>query len=120
MSKRDNETFDTVRARHQGWSEANPRPRSRSALANVRIPEMSDQTEKAAGTVVGLGAVALLFLLAIVAIVAARSWYAIDRSGAGLGYAISAFFLLLASLGGIAAIANHLFKVIPGEAPHHH
>jgi hypothetical protein len=120
MSNRDNETFRTVEARHQGWSEANPRPRSRSALANARIPEMSDAAEKAAGTAVGGGAVAGLFVLAIVCIVAARSWYGIDRSGAGLGYSIAGFFLLLASIGGTLAIANHLFKVIPGEAPHHH
>ncbi|HEX8395772.1 MAG TPA: hypothetical protein VF665_25690 [Longimicrobium sp.] len=120
MSNRDNETFDTVRARHQDWHEANKRPRSRSALANARIPELSDAAEKAAGTAVGVGSVLLLFALAIVCIAAARSWFAIDRSGAGLGYSIAAFFLLLASIGGTLAIANHLFKVIPGEAPHHH
>jgi len=117
---RDNDTYRTVADRHKGWSDANPRPRSRSALSNFRIPQPDDNVEKAIGTALGFGVGAFLLLLAAVTFTASRSWGAIDRSGAAVAYAIATFFLLLGGLGGIAATANHLFKVIPGEAPHHH
>lgn len=119
MSRRDNDTFRTVEGRYKSFEEANPRQRSRSALANIRMPALSDQAEKGLGTAAGFGLGALLLLLAAVCIAASRSWGAIDRSGAQLAYGIAAFFLLLAGLGGLAATYNHLFRVIPGEAEHH-
>ena len=119
MSRRDNDTFRTVEGRYQSFEQANPRQRSRSAIANVRLPAMSDEAEKGVGTALGFGLGALLLLLCAVCIAASRSWGALDRSGAALAYALAAFFLLLAGVGGIAATYNHLFRVIPGEAEHH-
>jgi high-affinity nickel permease len=120
MSRRDNETFRTVEGRYQSFEEANPPQRSRrSALANVRIPVMSDAAEKTVGTALGFGLGALLLLLAVVCIAASRSWAGLERSGATVAYAIAAFFLLLAGVGGIVATFNHVFRVIPGEADHH-
>ncbi len=119
MSHRDpaDDTFGTVEDRYQKWSEANPRRRGPSAL---KVPEMSDAAEKMVGMAVGFGAGALLLLLALVAGTAAASWSRIDRSGAAVGYSIATFFLLLAGLGALAATYNHVFRVIPGDAPDHH
>lgn len=120
MSQPENETGRTVRERYEAFEQANPRPRGRSALSNIAMPVMSDAAEKGVGTLVALGTVALLLLLAAVAVTASRSWAAIDRSGAAVGYAIVTFFLLLGGLGGAAAVFNHLFRVLPNEAEHHH
>lgn len=119
MSHRDpaDDTFGTVEDRYQKWSEAHPRRRGPSAL---KIPELSDSAEKMVGMAAGFGAGALLLLLAVVAGTAAASWARIDRSGAAVGYSIATFFLLLAGLGALAATANHVFRIIPGDAPDHH
>lgn len=119
MSRRDpaDDTFGTVKDRYEQWSEANPRRRGPSAL---KIPEISDSAEKAVGMAVGFGAGALLLLLAVVAGTAAASWARIDRSGAAVGYSITTFFLLLAGLGALGATLNHVFRIIPGDAPEHH
>jgi hypothetical protein len=119
MSRRDEagDTFRSVEGRYDRWSESNPQPRGRSAL---KVPVMSDAAEKMVGMAVGFGAGALLLVLAVVAGVAARSWAEVDRSGAVVGYAVTAFFLALAGLGAVVATWNHAFRVIPGEAPHHH
>ena len=103
--------------RYQKWSDANPRRRGPSAL---KIPVLSDSAEKMVGMAAGFGAGALLLLLAVVAGTAAASWARIDRSGAAMGYSITTFFLLLAGVGALAATANHVFRIIPGDAPEHH
>jgi hypothetical protein len=119
MSRKDpaDDTFGTVEDRYEKWSDANPRRRGPSAL---KIPVLSDSAEKTVGMAVGFGAGALLLLLAVVAGTAAASWARIDRSGAAMGYSIATFFLLLAGLGALAATANHVFRIIPGDAPEHH
>jgi hypothetical protein len=119
MSRKDpaDDTFGTVKDRYDNWSEANPRRRGPSAL---KVPVMSDAAEKMVGMAVGFGAGAFLLLLALVAGTAAASWARIDRSGAAVGYSIATFFLLLAGLGALAATANHVFRIIPGDAPEHH
>lgn len=118
MSPREDagDTMDTVRGRYAAHAEAHPRPRGRSAL---KVPVLSDAAEKAVGMAVGFGTGALLLLLALTAVLAARSWAQLDRSGAVVGYSITAFFLTLAGLGALIATWNHVFRVIPGEAPHH-
>ena len=111
------DTFSTVEGRYQKWSEANPRRRGPSAL---KVPEISDAVEKTVGMAVGFGAGALLLLLAAAAAAAAASWARVDRSGAAVAYSITTFFLLLAGLGALAATYNHVFRIIPGDAPEHH
>jgi hypothetical protein len=110
------DTMRTVRDRYAAHSEAHPRPRSRSAL---KVPVLNDAAERMVGMAVGFGAGVLLLVLAIVAGAAAASWAEVERSGAVAGYAVTAFFLTLAGLGALAATWNHVFRVIPGEAPHH-
>ncbi|MBW3570299.1 MAG: hypothetical protein KY467_04260 [Gemmatimonadetes bacterium] len=119
MSRRDpaDDTFGTVEARYEKWSEANPRRRGPSA---IKIPEISDSAEKAVGMAMGFGAGVVLLLLAVVAGTAAASWARVDRSGAAVAYSVTTFFLLLAGLGALGATYNHVFRVIPRDAPEHH
>lgn len=119
MSRRPDadDTFDTVEGRYQKWSEANPRPRGPSAL---KVPVMSDAMEKTVGMALGFGAGVLLLALAAFTAVNAAQWGAIDRSGAKVAYAVTALFLTLAGLGALGATYNHVFRVMPGEAPDHH
>lgn len=119
MSRRPDadDTFNTVEGRYQKWSEANPRRRGPSAL---KVPEMSDAAEKTVGMALGFGAGVLLLALAAFTAYNAAQWGRIDRAGAQVAYTIAAFFLTLAGLGALAATWNHLFRVMPGEAPHHH
>lgn len=110
-------TFDTVGSRYEKWSQKNPRRRGPSAL---KVPELSDAAEKMVGMAAGFGAGALLLLLAVVAGTAAASWARIDRSGAAVAYSVATFFLTLAGIGALAATYNHIFRIIPGDAPEHH
>lgn len=119
MSRRDNaeDTFHTVEGRYDRWSRANPRRRGPSAL---KVPEMSEGAEKMVGMAMGFGAGVVLLLLAAFAGATAAKWAGVERLGAQVGYTIVTFFLLLAGLGALAATYNHVFRVMPGEAPHHH
>ncbi len=118
MSRPDADgTFDTVEGRYQKWSEANPRPRGPSAL---KVPEMSDAAEKTVGMALGFGVGVVLLALAAFTALNAAEWGRIDRSGAKVAYSIAAFFLTLAGVGAIAATYNHVFRIIPGDPPHHH
>jgi hypothetical protein len=119
MSRRPDadDTFQTVEGRYEKWNEANPRRRGPSAL---KVPVMSDAAEKTVGMAVGFGAGALLLVLAVITALNAAKWGGLDRSGAHVAYTIAAFFLTLAGLGALGATWNHIFRVIPGEAPHHH
>jgi hypothetical protein len=119
MSRRPDadDTFQTVEGRYDKWSQANPRRRGPSAL---KIPVMSDNAEKMVGMALGFGVGALLLILAVVTALNAAKWGRVDRSGAQVAYSIAAFFLTLAGVGGVAATWNHLFRIIPGEAPEHH
>lgn len=119
MSQRQDgdDTFHTVEGRYQKWNQANPRPRGPSA---IKVPEMSDAAEKTVGMALGFGAGVVLLLLAVFTAVNAAQWGQVDRSGAQVAYTIAAFFLTLAGLGALVATYNHIFRVIPGDAPHHH
>ncbi|HLM66093.1 MAG TPA: phage holin family protein [Longimicrobium sp.] len=113
----NDDTFHTVEGRYQKWNDANPRPRSASA---IKVPEMSDAMEKTVGMALGFGAGVVLLLLAVFTALNAAKWGAVDRSGAQVAYTIAAFFLTLAGVGALAATYNHVFRIIPGEDPHHH
>lgn len=119
MSRRPDadDTFHTVEGRYQKWNDANPRTRGPSA---IKVPEMSDALERTVGMAMGFGAGVLLLLLAAFTAFNAARWGEIDRSGAQVAYNIAAFFLLLAGIGAVVATYNHVFRVIPGDDPHHH
>ena len=118
MSPRDpdaDDTFETVEARYAAWSGANPPPAHRSALS---MPELSPATEKALGTAMGVGLGLLLLALAAISAYAASTWADAGRTGATVGYALTAFFLTLAGGGGLLAVWNHVARVIPHDAQH--
>jgi hypothetical protein len=119
MSRRPEagDTFHTVEGRYERWSESNPHPRGPSA---IKVPAMSDDAEKMVGMAAGFGAGVVLLGLAVFTFLNAGDWGELGRSGAQVAYTISAFFLVLAGLGALGATYNHVFRVIPGEAPHHH
>lgn len=111
------DTMDTVRGRYEQWNEANPRRRGPSA---IKVPVMSDAAEKLVGMALGFGVGVLLLLLAAFTFYNAARWADVARDGAQVAYNVTAFFLTLAGLGALAATYNHVFRVIPGEAPHGH
>lgn len=111
------DTMHTVRGRYEQWNEANPRRRGPSA---IKVPVMSDAAEKLVGMAVGFGVGVLLLLLAAFTFFNAAKWGGVGRDGAQVAYTVTAFFLTLAGLGALAATYNHVFRVIPGEAPHGH
>jgi hypothetical protein len=118
MSRREDagDTFRTVKDRYSAHADLNPRPRGRTAL---KVPVLSDAAERLVGMAAGFGAGVLLLVLAATAAYAASTWSDAGRSGAVAGYSITAFFLTLAGIGALAATWNHVFRVIPGEPPHH-
>jgi hypothetical protein len=110
------DTMDTVRGRFRDWNEANPRPRSRSAIA---MPELPESAARMLGLAVGVGTGVLLLLLAGTAFYAATTWGAVERGGANVAYTLAGLFLTIAGLGAIAATLNHLFRVLAGPPAHH-
>lgn len=111
------DTMHTVQGRYEQWNEANPRRRGPSA---IKVPVLSDTAEKRVGMAVGFGAGIVLLLLAAFTFYNAAQWGEVPRDGAQVAYNVTGFFLTLAGLGALAATYNHVFRVIPGEAPHHH
>src|SRR5688500_1710602 len=119
MSPRDpdaGDAFETVEARYAAWSGGNPPPARRSAIT---VAEVSPAGEKSMGTAIGGGRGLLLLALAGLAAYAASTWADAGRSGATVGYAITAFFLTLAGGGGLLAVWNHVARVIPRDAHPH-
>ena len=110
-------TFRTVRDRYRQWNQANPRPRSPSAIG---MPELSEGAERMLALAAGFGTGALLLLLAATAYAAAGSWGGLDRSGARVAYFLTGFFLTVAGLGAIGATYNHVFRVLTRRGGHHH
>jgi hypothetical protein len=109
-------TYRTVRDRFREWNDANPRPRSPSAIA---MPELSEGASKMLGMVVGFGIGVTLLVLAVTAYVASGSWGELARSGARVAYFLTGFFLTVAGLGAIGATYNHVFRVLTRRPSHH-
>lgn len=72
-------------------------------------------------TAIGMGIGLTLLVLAAVSFWVSAWWWGYDRSGAGTGYAIVGFFLIVAGLGATIGTWNHLFRVLdPNRAPAAH
>ena len=111
-------SYGSVRQRFDSWSEANPRPKSRTALGfpDIEVPESVIRT---VALLVGVGTGLLLLALAATAYYAASTWAAIDRSGAALAYALVGLFLTVAGLAASLGTLNHLFRVLRSPGGHH-
>jgi hypothetical protein len=122
--KDDNDpTYQSVRGRFESWRENNPEKPSKSALGwpegGLPLPELSEEAGKVVFTIIGLGTGLLMLVLAATAFTASKSWGAIERDGALVGYAACGLFLTISGLGCIAATLNHNFRVV-GRTPAHH
>jgi hypothetical protein len=111
-------TYGSVRSRFDSYDEANPRPRSRSALGfpDIDVPENVIRT---VALVVGVGTGLLLLALAATAYYTAATWAAIDRDGAALAYALVGVFLTVSGLAASLGTINHLFRVLRSPGGHH-
>lgn len=122
MSKRhgpDGEsTYGTVRGRFKEYSDANPRPRSPTALGipDIDIPE---SVIRGVALAAGLGIGLLLLVLAATAYYASGTWARAGRDGASLAYALVGIFLTIAGLGSSLGTLNHVFRVMRAPASHH-
>lgn len=125
MTPRDDNdpTYESVRSRYGAWREKNPDQPSESALGwpegGLPIPELSEPAGRVVFTGIGVGTGLLLLVLAVTAFAASRSWGAIDRDGALVGYGLSGLFLTIAGLGCILATLNHIFRVANRRPAHH-
>jgi hypothetical protein len=109
-------TMRTVRSRADQYDTEQPRRFSGSAIA---VPEIPEHIARPLSLLVGLGIGAVLLVLFVVSVVAARSWSEIGRSGAVTAYSLTAFFLLVAGLGCTIATLNHHLRVLKQDASHH-
>lgn len=117
-------TFDTVRARYQGWFGE-----GRRSLPGREVSDGSeywDETSRSGGgemsrmVMMGIGGVLGLGLLVLAGLsfANAASWADVGRDGAQVGYAVVGVFLTIAGLGAILATWNHNFRVA-GRPAHH-
>lgn len=115
-------TYSSVRGRFRAWRNAHPSAESPSMLdfsEGLPVPELSPEAGRVVFTGIGLAIGLLLLVLLVVAIAASASWARISRDGAAVGYGVVAFFLLIASVGGIIAVVNHNFRVTRRKPEHH-
>lgn len=121
---RNDPTYRRAQGQYGTWTDANPPRREGSAIAwpeeGLPIPELSPATARVLFTAIGFGLGALLLVLSVTAFVASRSWAAVGRDGASVGYSLPTLFLAIAGLGCILATYNHQFRVATGRAGTHH
>lgn len=118
-------TFRTVRGRYQDWFGAGDRGflPGRTVVSDDDFydrPGAGDgggEMSKMVLMAIGGGIGVVLLALAALSFVNAGQWADIARDGAGVGYGLVGFFLVIAGLGGILATFNHLFRA---ANPSHH
>jgi hypothetical protein len=123
MMKRDRSpgerTFDSIRDKYDSHSETAPRLRPGRPTYSTGSFDMEGMV-KTIGMAAGFGIGLLLLILAAVSAYAASGWAEMGRPSAMIGYALTAVFLVVAGLGGIAATYNHIFRVLdPNRPPSH-
>jgi hypothetical protein len=117
--ERGERTFETIRDKFDKYSETAPRRRAGRPTYSTGGMDV-DGIVKTVGMVAGFGIGALLLLLAAFAAYTASAWAEAGRSSAVIGYALTAFFLLVAGVGGLSATYNHIFRVLdPNRPPSH-
>jgi hypothetical protein len=116
---RGERTFDSIRTKYDEFRATTPRRRPGRPTYSTGSVDM-EGIVKTVGMAAGFGIGALLLLLAGLSAYASSSWADAGRSSAMIGYALTAFFLVVAGAGGIAATYNHFFRVLdPNRSPSH-
>lgn len=117
--ERGERTFETIRTKYDRFSETAPRRRAGRPTYSTGSLDM-EGIVKTVGMVAGFGIGALMLLFAAISLYTSSSWAGAERPSAAIGYALAAFFLTVAGVGGIAATYNHIFRVLdPNRAPSH-
>ncbi len=113
---RDEKTYGKVRKQYDAWLAAETTPaRERIRRIDTYSPPTggSPEMSRTVHTAIGVGIGVLLLALSGYAFSRSGYWGGFDRDGAQVGYALAAFFLLIAGSGGILATYNHNFRVVP-------
>jgi hypothetical protein len=115
---RDERTYGGVADKYDEWVELESRPAQRERIRRTDPHEPKSRgrgnsdMSRLVFAAIGFGIALVLFILALVAFSTASSWAGYDRDGAAVGYILVGVFLLIASIGGAAAIYNHNFRVL--------
>jgi len=121
---RDEATYGQVRGKYDAWRDRDARGsvRTRVRHDNEQHPQPSPDRSDMSRLVfagIGFGIGVVLLGLAAYAFSAASYWGSFGRDGAQVGYSLVGFFLLVAGIGGIAAVYNHNFRVLVNPPEHH-
>lgn len=120
---RDRGTYDSVRDRYDEFLEIQ---KDKPVLQRVPPPQrpyspeiIDSEMSKTVFAAIGVGLGLMLLGLAGYTLFVAARWGAEDLTGASTGYAIVAFFLAIAGIGGIAATLNHNYRVLAQRTARH-
>jgi hypothetical protein len=122
--KRDRGTYDSVRDKYDEFLDIQSR---KPVLQRAPVPQRAfvpdsgpDQDMlKTVFAAVGVGISVMLLALSGYSVYVAMRWGAEGLTGASTGYAMVAFFLAVAGIGGIAATLNHNYRVLARTGAHH-
>lgn len=122
--KRDRGTYDSVRDKYDEFLEIQAdKPVLQRTLPPQRpfSPAPASDTDMARNVfaAIGVGIGVVLLALAAYTLYVANVWGDGGMTGASTGYAIVAFFLTIAGIGGIAATLNHNYRVLARPGRHH-
>ncbi|MDQ3556458.1 MAG: hypothetical protein M3409_06740 [Gemmatimonadota bacterium] len=125
MKKHDEEglgdrTYSDVEGKFRDWHENRPPPAPRRWSFDSPEPLLSESTARLVFTGIGVGLGLLLLLLAALSFWTASFWFGIGRGGAGVGWALTGIFLVVAGLGASIGSWNHNFRVANRTPETHH
>jgi hypothetical protein len=114
---RDERTYGGIRQKYDAWVETESARPERDRLRRVDSTpiETKDVSEmsRMAFAAIGFGIAAVLLALAGYAFYTADYYGSFMKDGAATGYTVVGVFLLIAGIGGLAAVWNHNFRALP-------
>lgn len=121
--ERDESTYGGVRKRYDEYvdrQQSRPVPERTLPAQKPYTPNHEDaDMGRYLFASIGAGIAVVLLALAGWAFYTAAQWGSYARDGAQVGYLVVGIFLTIASIGGLAAIYNHNFRVLT-QPPEHH
>jgi heme A synthase len=101
-------TFETVRERYQEWSQNRP-PEPKADWTPSGL-EPGSPMPRIVFTAIGVGTCAVLLVLAAISFWRAYWWADAGREAATIGYVVIGAFLLVAGIGGMAAVLSFIAR----------